>query len=382
MLVIYHWRICKKSLQLSNFPTLFKTFEYGFLNKGIEPNNFKQEFTDRNILIHALKYLNETTFDQTTRIFPNINDDKQRKFIEAILIDSNFFDYKQAGYWKQFQLTSAANKSLFNESAEDLVDKYLGKTIKSEKRVSIENYKLASFKAFREDGNEIGDEVAWNNIAKKANIPQEMWEDMKNILIHQGYIRKTVATQQGDLVRANPNVVAAIYGLESRSSTLQVDQPFNEPKVNSTNSARNKVFVSYSHLDKKWLSEIKRHFKPFLNQIDFWDDSRITPGQKWKEEIRKAINETKVAILLVSVDFLGSDFIASHELPPLLSAAEEEGATILIIILRPCLFEDFPELNQFQTVNPPNKPVSRMNEDEREELFVDLVRVTKKVLNK
>ena len=146
-------------------------------------------------------------------------------------------------------------------------------------------------------------------------------------------------------------------------------------------SIREKVFVSYCHLDKEYLSDIQRHFKPFKSQIDFWDDSRIQPGQKWKDEIQKAILETKVAILLVSTYFLGSDFISSDELPPLLEAAEKEGAVILIVILKPCLFEEFDDLNQFQAMNPPNRPVSKMDENEKEELFVNLVRQTRKVLN-
>jgi TIR domain len=66
---------------------------------------------------------------------------------------------------------------------------------------------------------------------------------------------------------------------------------------------REKVFISYSHLDKEYLSDVQRHFKPFLSQIDFWDDTKILPGQKWKDEIRNAINKSKVAILLVSTDF-------------------------------------------------------------------------------
>lgn len=144
---------------------------------------------------------------------------------------------------------------------------------------------------------------------------------------------------------------------------------------------RNNVFISYSHLDKTYLNDIQRHFKPFKSQIDFWDDSRIQPGQKWKEEIRKAILETKVAILLVSTDFLGSEFISTDELPPLLEAAEKEGAVILIVILKPCLFEEFYDLNQFQAMNPPSRPVSKMDENEKEELFVNLVRQTRKVLN-
>ncbi|RXG31867.1 toll/interleukin-1 receptor domain-containing protein [Leeuwenhoekiella marinoflava] len=149
---------------------------------------------------------------------------------------------------------------------------------------------------------------------------------------------------------------------------------------NKKEKKRAKVFVSYSHFDKEYLTEIQRHFKPFKNLIDFWDDSKIKPGQKWKEEIKKAIDETKVAILLVSTDFLGSDFISTDELPPLLEAAEKEGAVILTIVLKPCLFEEFDDLNQFQAMNPPSRPVSKMDLNEKEELFVNLVRQTRKIL--
>lgn len=150
--------------------------------------------------------------------------------------------------------------------------------------------------------------------------------------------------------------------------------------ASSNKKIRDKVFVSYSHLDKPFLDDLKRHFKPFLKQIDIWDDTKIQPGQKWKDEIRKALSETKVAILLVSTDFLGSDFISTDELPPLLKAAEEEGAVILTLIIKPCLFEDFPELNVFQAMNPPSRPIIKMDEIEREELYVNLVRQTKRIL--
>lgn len=152
--------------------------------------------------------------------------------------------------------------------------------------------------------------------------------------------------------------------------------------VSNKQIIRDKVFVSYSHLDKEFLTDVQRHFKPFLSKIDYWDDSKIQPGQKWKEEIRKVISTTKVAILLVSTDFLGSEFIATNELPPLLSAAEKEGAVILIVIIKPCLFEEFTELNEFQAMNPPSRPVTKMDYDEKEELYVNLVRQTKKILDK
>lgn len=145
---------------------------------------------------------------------------------------------------------------------------------------------------------------------------------------------------------------------------------------------RNKVFVSYCHVDKEYLKDVQRHFKPFTQNIDFWDDTKILPGNKWKEDIANAINQTKIAILLVSTDYLGSDFVRSNELPPLLKAAKEDGATILTVILKHCLFDEFPELNQYQAMNPPEKPVSTLSENEREELFVNLVRQTKRILER
>lgn len=169
-----------------------------------------------------------------------------------------------------------------------------------------------------------------------------------------------------------------LYYIKQEMETLPIIA--HQRKKSNPQQLRNKVFISYSHLDRDFLIDIQRHFKPFLSQIDYWDDSKILPGQKWKEEIRKAINETKVAILLVSTDFLGSDFINSDELPSLLKAAEENGAVILIVILKPCLFEEFDNLNQYQTMNPPNRPVIKMENIEIEELYVNLVRQTKRIL--
>lgn len=145
---------------------------------------------------------------------------------------------------------------------------------------------------------------------------------------------------------------------------------------------KEKVFISYSHADNSFLAEIQRHFKPFLNKIDYWDDTKILPGQKWKEEIENALKYTKVAILLISTDFLGSDFVMNHELPKLLNSAEKDGTVILSVILKPCLFEEFEDLNKFQAMNPPNRPISRMSDDERDELLVNLVRQTKRILDK
>lgn len=143
---------------------------------------------------------------------------------------------------------------------------------------------------------------------------------------------------------------------------------------------RKTVFISYSHLDKDWLSQLKRHFKPFENRIDFWDDSKIDPGKKWKEEIELAISKTKVAVLLLSADFFNSNFILNNELPPLLAAAEKEGATILSVILKPCLFDEYPEISSFQAINAPSFPIIQMDEYKRELTWVELVKQIKNII--
>jgi len=91
-----------------------------------------------------------------------------------------------------------------------------------------------------------------------------------------------------------------------------------------------------------------------------------------REEIKNAIESAKVAVLLVSADFLASDFIATDELPSLLNAAQEDGATILPVIVSPSRFRHTQSLSQFQTVNNPSKPLTSMDKHKREEVFVQV----------
>ena len=146
---------------------------------------------------------------------------------------------------------------------------------------------------------------------------------------------------------------------------------------------RDKVFVSYSHDDEKHLRRLKKHLRPFEREdlIKVWSDNNIKASQQWREEIQSALQRAAVAILLVSADFLASDFVINEELPPLLDAAQSEGVKILSIILKPCLFTSFPSLSKYQAINDPAKPLILLDEAQSEQIWVNLALATKEALD-
>jgi internalin A len=83
---------------------------------------------------------------------------------------------------------------------------------------------------------------------------------------------------------------------------------------------RTGVFVSYSRKDKSWLEKLRIALAPSMRgeKLEVWDDSHIQPGAKWADEIRKATARARVGVLLVSPDFLASDYVSSVELPAML----------------------------------------------------------------
>lgn len=148
------------------------------------------------------------------------------------------------------------------------------------------------------------------------------------------------------------------------------------------------VFISYAHGDdderdasKKWAERLRLHIAPMTRKglVLTWSDKDIPTGANWHEVIQTNLQNAKAAVLLVGPNFLASEYIRRYELPVLLEKARTEQLPIICIIARPCLLHraDFlypnPEhgpqqttLAVFQSVNPPDRPLNSLAEDEQD----------------
>jgi O-acetyl-ADP-ribose deacetylase (regulator of RNase III) len=145
--------------------------------------------------------------------------------------------------------------------------------------------------------------------------------------------------------------------------------------------ARDKVFISYAHRDAAWLDQLQTMLKPLVRTsgIAAWDDGSIRAGTKYRDEIAAALQSACVAILLVSPNFLASDFIAENELPRLLAAAQNNELTILCVHVSASLYAE-TDLETYQAANDPKRPLDTLSPAEQNQQLVSICQEIKTAL--
>ena len=150
-----------------------------------------------------------------------------------------------------------------------------------------------------------------------------------------------------------------------------------------TPTKRDQVFISYSRHDRDWLHKVQDSLKPLFRTrpIRLWDDLQIQPGAEWLLEIKAAMAATKVAVLLVSRNYLASDFINNVELNTFFKA-RNEGVKVLWVAITASGWRKTP-LNDLQCVtrDPDNGFLTAMTASDQEKELVRLSEEIEKALN-
>lgn len=121
------------------------------------------------------------------------------------------------------------------------------------------------------------------------------------------------------------------------------------------------IFISYSHQDEKWKDALQKQLRVLQLHADFtvWDDRQIDIGDTWLPQIEAAIAAAKVAILLISSDFLISEFVCRQEIPRFLQRRAADGLRVVPLVVEPCPWQAVGWLANLQGATKDNEPLSR-----------------------
>jgi hypothetical protein len=119
------------------------------------------------------------------------------------------------------------------------------------------------------------------------------------------------------------------------------------------------VFISYSHKDENLKEKLDVHLSTLKRQgvIRVWHDRKITPGQQFTSVIGTHLNSADIVLLLVSADFVDSDYCYGREMTRALERHDNREAIVIPVILRPCDWKSTP-FGKLQVLPKNARPVT------------------------
>ena len=137
------------------------------------------------------------------------------------------------------------------------------------------------------------------------------------------------------------------------------------------------LVFSYSHVDEELRNKLEVHLTGLkrLGLINTWHDRRILAGQEFAHEIDHHFETADVLLLLVSPDFIASDYCYHLEMKRALERHENNEAIVIPIILRPCDWHDLP-FGKLQAATLDGKPIIHF--PTQDDGFLQVVQAIKK----
>jgi len=123
-----------------------------------------------------------------------------------------------------------------------------------------------------------------------------------------------------------------------------------------------RIFVSYAREDRRWLDpDYRFSLIPFLIEslrrlnVAFWFDKELKPGDEFRQFIESEIDQSQIALLIVSQSFLNSEFIENREMPRIAERARLGKTIVVPVLVEPCDWSEYSFLADRQMV--PSSPL-------------------------
>src|SRR5947209_12052879 len=141
-----------------------------------------------------------------------------------------------------------------------------------------------------------------------------------------------------------------------------------------------KIFICYAREDEELLKKLKAHLKPLQRQglIDVWHDRDISAGTEWEHEINRHLNEAEIILLMVSPNFMDSDYCYGIEMKRAIERHERGEAQVIPIILRHVYWQVDP-ISKLQALPRDAIPVISSRWHTQDEAFFDVTEGIQKV---
>ncbi|MEM9823467.1 MAG: FISUMP domain-containing protein [Bacteroidota bacterium] len=137
------------------------------------------------------------------------------------------------------------------------------------------------------------------------------------------------------------------------------------------------VFIAYSKADKAFLDDLVTQLRSVerIGLIDAWHDGEIEVGSNREEAILQAMQEAEIVLLLISADFLASEFAYEKEIKVAKMLHKEGKAVMIPIIIRDCAWQYvFPDESEQKMVLPRNQvPINNRQWDTPDQAFKEVV---------
>lgn len=135
------------------------------------------------------------------------------------------------------------------------------------------------------------------------------------------------------------------------------------------------LVFSYSHVDEALRNELEKHLSPLqrMGKITTWHDRRIVPGQEFERQIDHYFSQADIILLLISSDFIASDYCYQVEMRNALERHHRGEAVVIPVILRECAWHQLP-FGNIMAATIDGKPITRFaSHDEGYVQVVDAV---------